>query len=62
MVPADPSRLKNLEQLKEEREKRKEKESTNPHNEVSMGLDMTDLFEGGDRDRKDYGIQKLVWP
>ncbi|XP_055331475.1 dnaJ homolog subfamily C member 11-like [Paramacrobiotus metropolitanus] len=60
VVPVDPANRKTLDELKEEREKRKEKESTNPHNEMSMGLDVTDLFERRNRDTKDYGIQNYI--
>ncbi|GAV07162.1 hypothetical protein RvY_17037 [Ramazzottius varieornatus] len=60
ITPVDPKKAKTLKELQEEREKRKEDASTNAHNEVTMGIDMTDVFESGDRGSADYGLLRSL--
>ena len=55
-MPVDPKKAKTLKELQEEREKKKEDASTNAHNEVTMGIDMSDVFEAGDSQTADYGL------
>lgn len=57
----DPKKAKTLKELQEEREKRKEDASTNAHNEVTMGIDMTDVFESGQRGNADYGLLRYEY-